>query len=161
MLFDKLELSHNVVLQCTGDADTVIVSKVLDYACAGNSLKLIGADIELQIMLLYFWNSEMAEITMLSELTKKNEDIVYNISRITVSISDIRKHITFANSFGGFDTALVIHGLDKVYLLRLLVKSAYARKLADVLICPFRTKDNIKEAGRKLVVVNGATQCLF
>ena len=103
----------------------------------------------------------MAEITMLSELTKKNEDIVYNISRITVSISDIRKHITFANSFGGFDTALAIHGLDKVYLLRLLVKSAYARKLADVLICPFRTKDNIKEAGRKLVVVNGATQCLF
>ena len=53
MLFDELELSHNVVLQCTGDADSVIVSKVLDNACAGNSVKLIGADIELQSMSLH------------------------------------------------------------------------------------------------------------
>ena len=65
LLSDELELLGNVVAQCTGDADTTIVSKVLDYACAGNSVKLIRADTDLLIMLLYFWNGEMAEITML------------------------------------------------------------------------------------------------
>ena len=104
LLSDELELSGNVVVQCTGDADTTIVFKVLDYACAGNSVKLIGADTDLLIMLLYFWKSEMAEITMLSEPTKDNEGIVRNISRIAESISDIRRYVTFAHSFGGYDT---------------------------------------------------------
>ena len=65
LLSDELELSGNVVVQCTGDADTAIVSKVLDYACAGNSVKLIRGDTDLLIMLLHFWSSEMAEIAML------------------------------------------------------------------------------------------------
>ena len=54
LLFDELELSGNIVVQCTGDADTAIVSKVLDYTCAGNSVKLMGADINLLMILLYF-----------------------------------------------------------------------------------------------------------
>ena len=54
LLSDGLELSGDVVVQCTGDADTAIVSKVLDYVCTGNSVKLIGAHTDLLIMLLYF-----------------------------------------------------------------------------------------------------------
>ena len=104
LLSDELELSRNVVVQCTGDAKTAVVCKVLVYACVGNSVKLIGADTELLIMLLYFWNSKVAEITMLSEPTKKNEGIVRNIGRIAESILDIRKYITFVPSFGGCDT---------------------------------------------------------
>ena len=86
-----INLLSDVVVHRTGDADIAVVPKVLVYACACNSVKLIGADTELLIMLLYFWNSEMAEITMLSEPTKKNEGIVRSISRIAESISDIRK----------------------------------------------------------------------
>ena len=52
LLSDELELSGNVVAQCSGDADTAISSKVLDYACVGNSVKVIGADSDLLIMLL-------------------------------------------------------------------------------------------------------------
>ena len=77
----------------------------------------------------------MAEITILSEPTNKNEVIVRNISRIAESISDIRKYVTFAHSFGGCDATSAIHGLGKVCLLKLLEKSAYAWKLADVFIC--------------------------
>ena len=47
------------------------MSKGLDYTCAGNNVKLMGADIDLLIILLYFWNSEMIEIKMLSEPTMK------------------------------------------------------------------------------------------
>ena len=71
LLSDELELSGNIVVQCTGNADTAIVSKGLDYTCAGNNVKLMGADIDLLIILLYFWNSEMAEMKMLSEPTMK------------------------------------------------------------------------------------------
>ena len=71
LLSDELELSGNVVLQCTGDADTAVVSKVLDYTFADNSVKLMGADTNLLIMLLYFCNSEMAEMTMLLDPTMK------------------------------------------------------------------------------------------
>ena len=102
-----INLLSDVVVHRTGDADIAVVSKVLVYACACISVKLIGADTELLIMLLYFWNSEMAEITMLSEPTKKNEGIVRSISRIAENISDIRKHVTFVPSFGGCDTIYV------------------------------------------------------
>ena len=54
LLSDELELSRNLVVQCTGDTDTAIVSKDLDYVCAGNRVKLIGADADLLIMLLNF-----------------------------------------------------------------------------------------------------------
>ena len=52
LLSDELELSGNVVAQCSGDADTAISSKVLDYACVGNSVKVIRADSDLLIKLL-------------------------------------------------------------------------------------------------------------
>ena len=46
LLSDELELSGNKAVQGNGDAETAIVSKVLEYACAGNSVKLIGVDID-------------------------------------------------------------------------------------------------------------------
>ena len=90
LLSDELELSGKVVAQRTGDADTAIVSKVLDYVCAAKSAILIRVDTDLLTMLLYFWNNETAEVTTLSKPTKKNEGIICSISRIAESISDIR-----------------------------------------------------------------------
>ena len=56
-LFDLLSYAlssnkHNVV-RSPGDADTVIVSNVLDFACLGHEVELIGADTDLLIMLIY------------------------------------------------------------------------------------------------------------
>ena len=95
----------------------------------------------------------MAEITVLSVPKKKDEGIVRNINRMAESISDTRKYVTFAHSFGRCNTTSAVHGLGKVCFLRLLEKSAYARKLVDVFICPTSTKDNIKEAGEKLFLM--------
>ena len=44
--------NHNVV-RSPGDADTVIVSNVLDFAYLGHEVELIGADTDLLIMLIY------------------------------------------------------------------------------------------------------------
>ena len=41
--------NHNVV-RSLGDADTVIVSNVLDFVCLGHEVELIGADTDLLIV---------------------------------------------------------------------------------------------------------------
>ena len=40
----------------------MIVSTVLDHACAGDNVQLIATDTDLPIMLIYFWNSLMGQI---------------------------------------------------------------------------------------------------
>ena len=62
--------NHNVV-RSSGDADTVIVSNVLDFACLGHEVELIGADTDLLIMLIYMWNEMIEKITLKSEATRK------------------------------------------------------------------------------------------
>ena len=69
---------HNV-LQCRGDADTSIVSTVVDFACAGETVCLIAADTDLLIMLIYMWNNMMGQIKMKSEGTHKYKKSVYDI----------------------------------------------------------------------------------
>ena len=61
---------HNV-LQCCGDADTSIVSTVLDFACAGENVCLTVADTDLLIMLIYILNDMMGQIKMKSEGSRK------------------------------------------------------------------------------------------
>lgn len=55
----------------TGNDDGVIASTVLDHACAGGNMELIAADSKHLIILKYFWNSLMGEITITPEVTKK------------------------------------------------------------------------------------------
>ena len=71
------EDGYNIVL-CQGDADVSIVSCVLDVACLGRKVTLIGSDTDLLIMLLYMWNNLMGEIEMKSEATRKYSETVRN-----------------------------------------------------------------------------------
>ena len=65
LLAAGLESDGHTVLKSTGDADTMIVSTVLDCACTGD-VTLLAADTDLFIMLLYFWNNCMGRIVMKS-----------------------------------------------------------------------------------------------
>lgn len=58
-------------VRCTGNDDAAIASTVLDHACAVGNMELIAADSEDLIILKYFWNSLMGEITITPEATKK------------------------------------------------------------------------------------------
>ena len=64
-----LESDGHTVRRCRGDADTFIVSAVLDHACKGEDVFLFASDTDLLIMLIYFWNNLMGYIIMKSEGT--------------------------------------------------------------------------------------------
>ena len=87
--------NHNVV-RSPGDADTVIVSNILDFACLGHEIKQIGADTDLVIMLIYMWNEMMGKITMKSETTGKQNEVRRDIEQYSSCLGDIRKYITYS-----------------------------------------------------------------
>ena len=89
------------VIRCRGDADTTIVSSVLDIACSGCDVTLVAADTDLLIMLLYMWNDLMGSIAMKSEATRKHKESVRDVGKMPESLGDIRKYITFIHAFGG------------------------------------------------------------
>ena len=74
----KLLASHFVtqghqVLNCEEDADTQIVREALEVACRKENITVVAEDIDILVLLLYFWNTEMGEIFMTSEPRKKQE----------------------------------------------------------------------------------------
>ena len=140
---------HNVV-RCERNADTSVVSNVLDFACSGMDVSLIAADADLLMMLLYMWNDMMGHITMKSEATKKHGESVRDVGKIAECLGNIRKYITFSHAFGGCDTTSAIFGLGKLSILRLIGKSDAARQAADVFLKNDSTPENIKEGGLKV-----------
>ena len=148
---------HNVV-QCRGDADTSIVSTVLDHACAGENVCLIATDTDLLIMLIYMWNNMMGQIKMKSEGTRKYRESARDISQIASSLGDIQKHMTFIHAFGVCDTTSAIFGQGKLSILRLLAnknkrRSTAAQEAADVFCDPNATPYQIGAAGLKIFVL--------
>ena len=75
LLLYALSSNNNNVVRSPGDADSIIVSNVLDVACLGHEAELIGADTDLLIMLIYMWNEMMGKITMKSEATRKQNEV--------------------------------------------------------------------------------------
>ena len=85
-----LESEGHTILKSDGDADTVIVSSVLDHACTGTNVTLIATDTDLFIMLLYFWNNRMGKVVMKSEATKKHGATVRDVGKISECLGEIR-----------------------------------------------------------------------
>ena len=53
------------------DPDTLIVSTTPDFVTERMPVRVIAADTDVLIMLLYFWNNEMANVLMLSSSAQK------------------------------------------------------------------------------------------
>ena len=60
----------------------MFASTVLGYDCTEGNLNLLEADSDLLIMLIYFPNSIIGEITVQSEAKKKHKAIECDISNI-------------------------------------------------------------------------------
>ena len=89
------------------DGDTLIVSTDLDFATERMPVFVIAAHTDVLIMLLYFWNNEMANILMLSDsaLSKEESLKVYNIKDIVEKLNhEILKYLFVIHSFTGCDT---------------------------------------------------------
>ena len=143
---------HNIV-RCRADADTSIISNVLDFACSGTDVCLIGTDTDLLMMLLYMWNNMMGRITMKSEATRKFSESVRDVGKIAECLGEICKYITFIHAFGGCDTTSAIFGQGKLSIMKLIGKSSAAREAADIILRNDPTHEEIKQAGLKLFVM--------
>lgn len=152
LLAQALSSDGHDVVRCRGDADTAIVSSVLDIACTGSNVTLIAADTDLLIMLLYMWNDLMGCILMKNEATRKHAESVRDVGKICESLGDICKYITFIHAFGGCDTTSAIFGQGKLSILKLIKKNAASRAAADMFLKNDSTPDEIGEAGVKLFI---------
>ena len=131
LLAVALESNGRSVVKCNNDADTAIVSTVLDYACENKDVCLVGADTVL-VMLLYMWNDSMGRITMKCEGSKRHMESVRDIGKMAESLRDVRKYLTFIHAFGGCDTTSATFGLGKISILKLMEERNDARKAARV-----------------------------
>ena len=66
LLSDAPKEAGHIVKTSNDDTDTLIVYTALNFATERMSVRMIATDTDTLIMLLYFWNNEMANILMLS-----------------------------------------------------------------------------------------------
>ena len=68
----KLESNNMTVVNCSGEADTKVVSSAIAYATHNEGLYVVVADdMDIVVMLLYHWTTEMSGIYFLqNELYK-------------------------------------------------------------------------------------------
>ena len=71
LLADCLKSNGHTVRESIGDADVDIIPSVLDIACGGKNVILVGPDTDLLILLLCRCNDSMGSMTMKCEETKK------------------------------------------------------------------------------------------
>ena len=148
-----LESNGHTVVKCNNDADTAIVPTVLDYACQNKDVCLVAADTDLLVMLLYMWNDSMGRITMKCEGSKRHKESIRDIGKMTESLGDVRKYLTFIHAFEGCDTTSAIFGLGKMSILKLIEKRNVARKAADDFVSRSSSPEDGGEAGSKLFVM--------
>ena len=76
-------------MKTSHDADTLIVSTAFHFATERMPVRVIVADTDVLIMLLYFWNNEMANILMLPDLAQSKEKSlkVYSIKDIAEKLN--------------------------------------------------------------------------
>ena len=67
LLANVLKEAGHIMKTIHHDADTLIVFAVLDFATERMSVRVTATDTNVLIMLLHFWNDEMANILMLSD----------------------------------------------------------------------------------------------
>ena len=153
LLATALESDGHEVIRCKGDADTSIVSAVLDRCCEGENVVLLAADTDLLIMLLYFWNDLMGHVIMKSEGTKRHKTIERNIGEMAQCLEDVRGFLTIAHAFTGCDATSAIFDQGKASIIKLFEKSPEARKIAGTFLKTDATQDEVGEAGLKLFVL--------
>ena len=120
MLAVKLEDDHSTVVRCTGDAATMVVSTVFDYACTEGNVKLIVGDTDFRIR--YFWKRLAGETAITSEAKKKRRAIWRDIGNIGECIGNVKIYLTLVSAFGRCNKISAEHGQGKLSTLILLEK---------------------------------------
>ena len=150
LLSVALKEADHIVKTSHDDADILIVYTALDFAVEKIPVRVIAADTDVLIMLLYFRNNEMTNILMLSDSAQRKEKSlkVYNIKEIAEKLNhQILKYLLVIHAFTGCDTTSSIYDKGKNCILKLVTKYAKIRRLCDVFMGSHSTQEDVRNAG--------------
>ena len=117
-------------------------------------MKLIAAYTDLLIMLLYFWDSLIGEITMTRlQRDSYKEVIKHNISNTTDCIGNVRKYLMLVHALSGCNTTSTVYQQGKMPILKLLEKVKAAMEETDVFLQKHRTLEIVCDAGIGIFVI--------
>ncbi len=101
----------------TGDADTMIVQRALQYASEGSDVNVVADDTDVLVLLMYHWKQSMASIYFLSEAGKNTK--IWKISDLVEQAGPIiTSHLLFLHAWSGCDTTSATFGQGKVSLIK-------------------------------------------
>ena len=79
----KLESNNITVVNCSGEADTKVVSSAIAYAKRNEGLCVVVADdTDIAVMLLYHWTTEMSGIYFVQQRTLQ----AWNVRDVDISM---------------------------------------------------------------------------
>ena len=141
------------VVNCTGDADTEIVSVTIAASEYG-STTLIGEDTDLLVLLLYHMKPGQKSVFFRSDKKTTSQVRVYNINKLKILLGpDLCSHLLFIHAFTGCDTTSRVFGVGKKAFFQKFIKGN--KDLESCAICftnPGQTCDTVEDCGYKAMV---------
>ena len=123
LLSEVLQKEVHTVINSEGDADTYIVDAALGVTCDNNIAIVVAGDTDILILLIYFWNSEMADVYLRTEEKKYQPVKLVKIRSVVEYLSsDVVHNILFIHAWSCCDTTSATYGHEKTALLKLVKK---------------------------------------
>jgi hypothetical protein len=138
------------------DADTLIVQTALDLASQQIPVTVVADDTDVLVLLVHHFKSFMADIFMLSEMTRVRtaRRAITPIRAVCESIGDTAvRQLLVAHAISGCDTTSALFGQGKSSVFHKIVKNKDTLPYTDVLGSPSASRHDVIEAGLKLLTL--------
>ena len=144
------------VLQAQNDADTLIARTALDIAASKEEVVVVADDTDVLVLLVHHFKPDMADISVLSEITR-----IRNPRMSVVSVRAVRNSIDntaaeqllAVHALSGCDTTSALFGHGKASVYRKVIENPDTKPLTDVLSSVDASQTAVVEAGLKLLLM--------
>ena len=155
LLTKYLKEDGQIVHNSTGDADTLIVKRALEFAINQDEVNVVADDTDVLILLIYHWQSNMADIYFHSEVKKsQKKSLVLKICDIICKVGQvITDNILFLHAWSGCDTTSATFGHGKTTLLKKIKESGELQQISSLMYDPDATAEQIGKAGNRLFII--------
>ena len=145
-----LGIGHQVEVSC-GDADTLIVSSVLEFAWSGQTVTVVAEVTDVLIMLVYHWINCMEDIFIRKESRLSTPGEIISMKDVTSSIPVvIQGHILLIHAWSGCDATSATFGHGKMYLMKMLNWVPEVQNLSTIVSDRDAPVDEVGYAGLRL-----------
>ena len=153
LLSHYLKASDQMVHNSTGDADTMIVSCALQFATQGRDVIVVADDTDILVLLIYHWNSDMADVYLQSNV-KKSQNKIWKIRDLVTKVGGVVKaHLLFIHAWSGCDTTSATFGQGKTLLLKKIKECNELQQISYVMSKDDVTAEQIGKAGIQVFAI--------